>query len=127
MRQPYKHPALSQIIFCTGGVCGGKEQAPVPKQALLERWKRDYLWRVCHISFSDCMGPCELANNACLLSPAGARWLGGLESQDYLALADWAAACKQAGQLLPLPEPLLSKEICRFAKEGSIRLERSKS
>ncbi|MBO1437345.1 hypothetical protein [Meiothermus sp. CFH 77666] len=124
MRKPHKHPALSQIIFCVGGVCGGKGQAEVPKQALLTRWKQEYLWRACHISFSDCLGPCELANNACVLTATATVWLGELTPEDYQTLAEWAARCKQAARLLPLPTSLMEKQIQRFAEAGSIPLER---
>ncbi|MBB6100020.1 cobaltochelatase CobN [Deinobacterium chartae] len=126
-RRPWKHPALSQLIVCAGGTCGGPGGARVPRRDLLEAWKGAYLWRACHLSFSDCLGPCELAGNACLLSAAGSVWLGGLEERHYSLLAGWAAGCKQERRLLPLPDALRALELERFADPRELEFERKKS
>ena len=118
-----KYPALSQLIICTGGSCAGKDGgAHSPKKAMLDAWKKDYLWRVCHLSFSDCLGPCDGACNAALLTADGLTWLSGLEEQDFERFIVWVQESQQAGHLLPLPDELSSREYSRFAQAGTFPL-----
>lgn len=120
-----KFPALSQLIVCTGGSCAGREGGVhSPKKALLDAWKKDYLWRVCHVSFSDCLGPCDVACNAVLLTGQGAVWLSGLTDDDYTRLTAWVQASHAVGELRPLPPELQEKTYSRFAEPGSFPLHR---
>lgn len=122
---PTIYPASSQLIICAqGGNCGKKRFAPVPTEALLEAWQDDYLWRVCHLSFSDCLGPCHLANMACFMSSRENRWLHRLVTEDYQHFIDWAQASKQAHRLLPFPDALQAKITKRFFEPQDISFER---
>lgn len=124
-RQTRKYPALSQVIICAGGSCTGKEGgARSPKQALLDAWKRDYLWRVCHVSFSDCLGPCDTACNAVLMTEDDTLWLGGLTEGHFPRLTAWVRDSLQAGHLLPFPQELQAQRSQRFAGAGTFPLTR---
>ncbi|MDV6375733.1 hypothetical protein [Deinococcus arenicola] len=122
-----KHQALTQLLICTGSNCGGPQIERVPKQALLAAWKADYLWKACHLSFSQCLGPCHLKGNTLVLHGGGATWLAELEGEDYLLLADWAAACKRERRVLNLPPQLATHILERFAEPEMLNFERQTS
>lgn len=124
LRRPHKHPALSQLMICVGGTCAGPKAERSPKQAMLAAWKQDYLWRTCHVSFSDCLGPCEFGGNALVMTAQDSTWLGELDETTYPLLTDWVKACLAAGQPLPLPEPLAARRYERFAEPSTIALTR---
>lgn len=124
MFQPQKYPTLSQLIICTGKHCAGKEGERSPKEALREVWREEYLWRVCRLSFSECLGPCNLRGNAIFMTPEGTTWLGGLTPERYPLFADWARDCKKEGKLLPLPAELTGETYHRFSEPGTFPLER---
>ncbi|MGL4608843.1 MAG: hypothetical protein ACRCYY_04030 [Trueperaceae bacterium] len=122
-QSPTRFKTLSNLMVCEGEVC----KRSVPKESLLASWKKDDLWQASHLSFSDCMGPCDLASNACVLSEAGRVWLSGLGVDDFVALAHWALACKQKQRLLELPKALRAKQITRYEHPSVMTLERKKT
>lgn len=110
--------ALGQIIFCDGCCCGRVERGmpEFPKELIKTKWKALSLNESIQLTVSGCLGPCDLANVACILTADGRwTWLGELtEVSHYEALVDWAHACAQADQLLELPAPLADKIFERF-------------
>jgi len=73
------------------------------------------------LTISGCLGPCDLANVACILKADGtAIWLGGLlEESVYDQLIDWAEQCRAANRLLPMPAPLETHRFSRFEDPGT--------
>lgn len=118
-RQP-----LAQIVFCRGCCCGRTEKGnpELPVDRLRAVWKEEGLGFAVHLTVSEgCLGPCELANVALLITAAGAEWVGRMDGETvYDAIVDWARECKRAERLKPLPPELFARRFTRFAApEGS--------
>lgn len=114
-RQP-----LAQLVFCQGCCCGRTDRGrpELPAERLKAVWKGEKLNRSIQLTISGCLGPCDLANVALVITPDGNDWLGGMAGDGvYDALTDWARACHAAGHLLPLPEGLESRRFERFHAE----------
>ena len=80
------------------------------------QWKEEKLNKSVQLTISGCLGPCDLANVICVISPQGIQWLGGLQEQwQYGLLLDWAKASRDAGVLLELPAELNHHRFERFA------------
>ena len=100
---------LGQIVFCEGCCCGRTDRGfePLPRDWIRQRWKRDKLNKAVQLTISECLGPCDLANVFCVVSPKGMQWFGGIQEQwQYDLLLDWANASRDAGVLLELPAEL---------------------
>src|SRR5262245_6631103 len=101
--------ALGQVVFCLGCCCGRTDRGypAVPLDHLKTVWKAEKLNASVQLTISGCLGPCDAANVALVLTPGGQEWLGELRtSAEYEALIDWARACRAAGHLLPTPAEL---------------------
>ncbi len=110
--------ALGQILLCEGCCCGRTDRGfkPVPCDWIEQQWKEEKLNRTVELTISGCLGPCDLANVACVISPQGIQWFGGLQEQwQYGLLLDWAKASRDAGVLLELPAELGRHRFERFA------------
>ncbi len=82
----------------------------MPLARLKGEWKRRRLLPVIQLSISGCLGPCDLVNVACVASPQGLTWLGGLtRDEEYEALLAWATESSEARRLLPLPGVLAAR------------------
>lgn len=114
---------LGQLMFCEGCCCGRVDRGfpPLPKERLKSLWKERGLNKAIQLTISGCLGPCDLANVACILKADGtAIWLGGLlEESVYDQLIDWAQQSRAANRLLPLPESLETHRFTRFENPGS--------
>lgn len=113
-----KRQPLAQMVFCQGCCCGridrGRPELPVER--LKEIWKTEKLNRTVQLTISGCLGPCDLTNVTLVLTRDGTTWLGGLAGDaDYDAIIDWARACQDAGEALPLPERFDANRFERFA------------
>lgn len=111
-RQP-----LAQLVFCEGCCCGrtdrGRPEVPVAR--LKGVWKGEKLNRSVQLTISGCLGPCDLANVALVMTPAGNVWLGGMAGDGaYDALVAWARECHRQERLLPLPPECEAKRFERF-------------
>ena len=109
---------LGQIVFCEGCCCGRTDKGfkPVPRDWIKQQWKDEKLNKSVQLSISGCLGPCDLANVCCVISPEGMQWFGGLQEQwQYDLLLDWAHAARDAGVLLELPDELDRHRFERFA------------
>ena len=109
-----RRQVIAQVLMCHGCCCGDVERGrpEVPVEWLKKEWRRRGLTRDIDLSFSGCLGPCELANVVSVSDASGSVWLGQIEQPvQYLGLLDWASRSKDAGMLLPLPTEF---EACRF-------------
>ena len=74
-----------------------------------------------------CLGPCDLANVACITSPNDVVWLGQIESHlHYTRLVDWAKAVARTDALLPLPIAFDSHRFDRF-RSPALRLQKKQA
>jgi hypothetical protein len=105
-----------QLLLCDGCCCGRTEQGnpSVPLKFLQREWTRRKLGKYLHLTPCYCLGPCDAANVACVLSAGTATWFAHLETQsDYETLFDWAAQHTQ-DTAPPLPALLKDKQLERF-------------
>lgn len=111
-RQP-----LAQLVFCEGCCCGRTDRGrpEVPVERLKAVWKAEKLNRSVQLTISGCLGPCDLANVALVITPDGNRWLGALAGDAaYDALIEWARQCHRERQLAPLPAEIEGRQFKRF-------------
>ena len=105
-------------MCCEGCCCGQTDKGfpPFPRDWLKQQWKEEKLNRSVQLTISGCLGPCDLANVFCVISPEGMQWFGGLQEQwHYDLLLAWAKASRDAGVLLELPAELNLHRFERFA------------
>ena len=121
---------LGQIVVCEGCCCGRTDKGfkPVPRDWIKQRWKDGKLNKSVQLTISGCLGPCDLANVLCVISPEGMQWLGGLQERwQYDLLPGWAEASRDAGVLVELPAELNRHRFERFVAgcgsraEGAVR------
>jgi hypothetical protein len=100
--------ARGQVILCQGCCCGRTDRGfpEVPVGRIKAAWKSGRLNRTIQLTISGCVGPCDVANVAVVVGPAGTSWFGALDAQHYDILIRWAEECHSAGALLPLPSAL---------------------
>ena len=110
-------------MFCEGCCCGRVDRGfpPLPKERLKTLWKERGLNKAIQLTISGCLGPCDLANVACILKADGtAIWLGGLLAESvYDQLIEWAEQCRAANRLLPMPASLEIHRFSRFEGPGT--------
>ena len=109
-----KRQVIGQVLMCCGCCCGDVERGKpeVPVEWLKSEWRKRGLVKDIDLSFSGCLGPCDLTNVVSVSDATGSVWLGQIGDRvQYLGLLDWATQSKDAGKLLPLPTDL---EACRF-------------
>ncbi|HEY1189610.1 MAG TPA: hypothetical protein VGE74_18330 [Gemmata sp.] len=75
------------------------------------------------LTVSGCLGPCDRANVALVITPDGHEWLGGLAGDAvYDALINWARECHREGRVGPLLAEFNERRFERFgprvASEG---------
>jgi hypothetical protein len=101
-----KRKTLGQVLICLGCCCGRVDRGhpPVPVDWLKAQWKLHKLHKSVQLTINGCLGPCDVANVVCVVTPHSTIWLGGLATgQQYEALLAWALRSTEAGELLPLP------------------------
>jgi cobaltochelatase CobN len=112
-----KRQVIGQVLMCCGCCCGDVERGrpEVPVEWLKAEWRRRGLIKDIDLSFSGCLGPCDLANVVSVSDDTGSVWLGQLKNPvQYLGLLEWAFRSKEAGLLLPLPAELEELRFDRF-------------
>ncbi|HUY32338.1 MAG TPA: histidine phosphatase family protein [Pirellulales bacterium] len=108
---------FGQLVLCKGCCCGRTAGGfpEVPVERIKAVWKAEKLNRAIQLTISGCLGPCDVANVAVVITRHGIDWFGGLAGEAmYDLLVDWARACQAAGSLLPVPRELLAKRVDRF-------------
>jgi hypothetical protein len=117
-----KRRVIAHVTVCVGCCCGNSDKGhpEVPVEWLKNEWRVRRLLKNVQLSISGCIGPCDVANVAKINSPAGEIWLGNLAAfEEYRDLADWASACNQAGQVLPLPRKLEPHRLSLYRSESA--------
>src|SRR5947207_14859798 len=97
---------LAHIVLCQGCCCGqtGRGLPPVPLDWLKPLWKSEKLNKVVQLTVSGCLGPCDLPNVCCIVTPEEQAWYGRLTTrEDYAVLLQWARSCRDTGAVQPLP------------------------
>jgi cobaltochelatase CobN len=100
---------LAQIVLCQGCCCGQTARGlpAVPLDWLKPLWKSEKLNKIVQLTVSGCLGPCDLPNVCCIVTPEEQAWYGRLTTrEDYAVLLGWARRCREQGRLLPLPTEL---------------------
>jgi len=83
-------------------------------------WKSEKLNQTVQLTISGCLGPCDLANVALIISPDGNEWIGGMAGDAvYESLVEWARECHREGRLLPLPTEYNDRQFERFGSEAT--------
>ena len=111
---------LAQLVFCLGCCCGRTDRGhpEVPVGRLKAVWKSEKLNRSVQLTISGCLGPCDLANVALVITPDGNQWLGGLAGDAvYELLIAWARECHRQGRVVPLPAALDALRFERFGPQ----------
>ena len=123
-----KRKTIGQVLVCVGCCCGRVDRGkpPVPVDWLKSEWKSRKLLKTIQLTISGCLGPCDLVNVVCLVTPARTIWLGGLHEQHHFdALLQWAVDSTEAGRLQELPEALRALEFERFLSQLPAAVERA--
>jgi cobaltochelatase CobN len=104
---------LAQVVLCQGCCCGQTDRGlpAVPLDWLKPLWKSEKLNKVVQLTVSGCLGPCDLPNVCCVVTPREQTWYGRLTTrEDYAVLLDWARRVRDGAgtdcQLPPLPAEL---------------------
>jgi cobaltochelatase CobN len=112
---------LAQLVFCEGCCCGRTDRGhpEVPVGRLKAVWKEEKLNRSVQLTISGCLGPCDLANVALVITPDGNQWFGRLAGNDvYEALIAWAQECHREARVVPLPAALDALRFERFGPQS---------
>jgi cobaltochelatase CobN len=111
---------LAQIVLCQGCCCGQTERGlpAVPLDWLKPLWKSEKLNKIVQLTVSGCLGPCDLPNVCCIVTPEQQAWYGRLTTQeDYAVLLHWARRCRQQDAIQPLPAELAHLRFERWTSE----------
>jgi hypothetical protein len=121
-----KRIVIGHLTVCQGCCCGNTENGrpPVPVEWLKKEWRARGLLKRVQLSISGCLGPCDVPNVVTISNEGGTLWLGQIsEFQQYRALVDWASRCKEAGELVPLPEVFRRHTLHPFRNPDSNSME----
>jgi len=121
-----KRIVIGHLTVCQGCCCGNTENGrpPVPVEWLKKEWRARGLLKRVQLSISGCLGPCDVPNVVTISNEGGTLWLGQIsEFQQYRALVDWASRCKEAGELVPLPEEFRRHTLHPFRNPDSNSVE----
>jgi cobaltochelatase CobN len=111
---------IAQIVLCQGCCCGQTDRGlpAVPLDWLKPLWKSEKLNKLVQLTVSGCLGPCDLPNVCCILTPQEQAWYGRLTSrEDYAVLVEWARRCRERGEILPPPQELAHLRFERWPGE----------
>lgn len=89
--------------------CGWAEKGRMPFDNSLwsEEWERRRIRDRLHLTFSGCLGPCAVGNNAMLLIHGRSIWFKDLNDRSYARrVFDYVEAMLNAGTVLPVPDGL---------------------
>ncbi len=97
--------------------CGWTEKGRAPVNvALYEReWERRKIRNKLHLTFTGCLGPCAVGNNALLQLYGQSIWFKDLNGDNYIpAIFDYAETMLEAGRVLPPPAVLADHVYARY-------------
>lgn len=105
-------PLRGQLFVCAYGCCCGHEEKghpPVPVDLYHQEWERRGLARFVHLTFTQCLGACALANVALLVIDGQAYAFQGMTAEVVPVLFDFIEAWVAQGAPAPLPPPLAER------------------
>jgi hypothetical protein len=80
-------------------------------------WRKRGLLRQVQLTISGCVGPCDVPNVVVVTSSSGAEWVGNIDRfEEYRSLVEWAARCKDAGEMQELPKEFRARRINPFIR-----------
>lgn len=97
--------------------CGWTEKGRAPlNQALYEQeWERRGIRNRLHLTFTGCLGPCAVGNNALLQIHGQSIWLKDLNADALIPLVfDYIDTMLAAGRVVPPPESLVDHVYARY-------------
>lgn len=97
--------------------CGWEEKGRAPVNTALyeEEWERRKIRNKIHLTFTGCLGPCAVGNNALLQLFGQSIWFKDLNDDRYIPLIfDYIGAMLQAEQVLPPPAELAEHVFARY-------------
>lgn len=101
-----------------GSCCCGwtdKGRAPVNTALYEAEWERRKIRNQVHLTFTGCLGPCAVGNNALLQLFGRSIWFKDLNDDGYIpAIFDYVEAMLQAGQVVPPPPKLAEHVYARY-------------
>lgn len=112
---------LGNLLVCSkahGNCCCGwteKGRAPVNTELYGSEWERRKIRNKVHLSFTGCLGPCAVGNNALLQLFGRSIWFKDLNDDAYIPLIfDYIEAMLAAGHALPPPAALAEHVYDRY-------------
>ena len=93
--------------------CGWEEKGRMPFDNSLwgDEWEQRRIRNRLHLTFTGCLGPCAVGNNALLQLHGRSIWLKDINDPALIpAVYDYAQAMLDAGAVLP-PRPLLADHV----------------
>jgi hypothetical protein len=117
-----KRLVVGQVTICRGCCCGNVERGlpEVPVEWLKSEWRKRGLLKRVQLTISGCVGPCDVPNVVVITSSSGTEWLGNIVKFDqYRSLLEWAARCRDAGEMLALPGEFHECRISPFSVNAS--------
>jgi YHS domain-containing protein len=108
--------------------CGHPEKGRMPFENSLwsDEWERRRIRHKLHLTFSGCLGPCAVGNNALLVIYGTEVWFKDLNDTSYAPrVFDWIEEMLAAGHVTPIPESLREHVYARYVptKDGTQALE----
>ena len=104
---------IGNLFVCSranGNCCCGwieKGRMPFDNSLWSDEWERRKIRNRVHLTFSGCLGPCAVGNNALLQIWGRSIWLKDLNSPELApAVFDYIEAMLAAGAVLPVPDAL---------------------
>jgi YHS domain-containing protein len=116
---------LGNLFVCSaanGNCCCGradKGRMPFDNQLYEQEWEARNLRPRVHLTFSGCLGPCALGNNAMLQIMGRSLWFKDLNRRELVpALFDYIEAIIGAGRIVPPPSLLEEHLYERYLSTG---------
>ena len=101
----------AHLSYCFTGCCCGRSErgyAEVPVDVYKEEWLRRKMRNTVHLTKAGCLGPCVLANVACLVFDGRAVWFHSVNSPwQVRQIFEYIDAMLKADRFLQPPEELL--------------------
>lgn len=105
------------LLVCSkahGNCCCGwteKGRAPINQALYEQEWERRKIRNKVHLSFTGCLGPCAVGNNALLQLYGQSIWFKDLNDDRFIPqIYDYVEAMLHAGRVLP-PEGELADHV----------------
>jgi len=102
--------------------CGWEEKGRMPFDNSLwsDEWERRRIRNRLHLTFTGCLGPCAVGNNALLQIHGRSLWLKDLNNTAFIPqVFDYAESMLHADRVLPPPEGLRDRVYERYLTSGA--------